>query len=252
MATRDGALLGRHGGIAELAGHRPVAIDHVHQPGRAGVVEEELGVLPGEVLVVEMQPVVRLELGSEHLGIPDLLELDPGVVEHHRHRVVPRRGVGRRVDRHLGRLLERHRVHVAARELAPDLDHLPVVERLGSDAVERRVARRRRIGGQEERAAPVVEEPFGAAAALEQAEREAVGLEVVALGVVHRDQQPGRRGRQPDPAERGRERHEPGRPSREKIAPIQHPTSIIMSAAPRPAPRPAAAVPAAPARSWDR
>ena len=154
-------LLRRHVGKAELPRHRPVALDHVHQPGRAGVVEEELGVLAGEVLVVQMQPVVGLELVAEHLGIPDLLELDPGVVERHRHRVVPRRGVGRRVDRHLGRLLQRHRVHVAACESRPGSGR-PAPSSSGSivmpvSAASRAVAA---SAGQQERAAPVVEEPL--------------------------------------------------------------------------------------------
>ena len=46
---------------------------------------------------------------------------------------------------------------------------------------------------------------------------------MIGLGVVHRDEQPGRRGRQPEPAERRRERHEPRGPAREKIAPISIP-----------------------------
>ena len=104
---------------AELPGHGAVALHHVHQPGSAGVVQEELGVLAGEVLVVQMQPVVGLELAAEDLRVPDLLELDPGVVERHGDGVVPGRGVGRRVHRHLGRLLQRHRVHVAALRSRP-------------------------------------------------------------------------------------------------------------------------------------
>ena len=110
-------------------------------------------------------------------------------------------GVGRRVDRHLRRLLQRHGVHVAALNLAADLRQLPVVERLDRDAASaasRAVAASRR---QQERAAAVVEKPLRPAAALERAEGEAVGLEVIGLGVVHRDEQPGRRRRPSGPSE---------------------------------------------------
>ena len=150
-----------------------------------------------------MEPVVGLELGPEHLAVPHLLELDPRVVEDHRDRVIPWRGIGRRVHGHLRRLLERHRVHVAALELAPHSDDLPVVERLRGDAVERGIPRRRGVVREEKRPAPVVQEPFGTAAALEQPERHPVGLEMVGLRVVHRDEQPWRAVPQPDARERG-------------------------------------------------
>ncbi len=82
--------------------------------------------------------------------------------------------------------------------------------------------RRRGIGRQQERAAAVVEEPLGAAAALEQAERQAVGLEVVRLGVVHRHEQPGRRHGQPEAAECRRERRQPRHAPRQELATMHH------------------------------
>src|SRR3970040_1849628 len=67
------------------------------------------------------------------------------------------------------------------------------------------LAAEHRIVGDEEAAAPVVEEPLRLASGLERAEREAVGLEVVLLRIVHRDEEVlgGRRRRRPGDEQRG-------------------------------------------------
>jgi hypothetical protein len=101
------------------AGRRERELPLLDEPARAAVAEVELVLLAGEVLVEEVHPLVRGELAGEHLVVPHLLERDAGVGEGERDRVVPRGRARRGVDGDLGRLLERHRVHVAAGDLAP-------------------------------------------------------------------------------------------------------------------------------------
>ena len=67
----DGALLRRHGREAQRPRHGPVALDHLGEPRRAGVVQHELGVLAGEVFVVQVEPVVLLEPALDDLAVPD-------------------------------------------------------------------------------------------------------------------------------------------------------------------------------------
>ena len=243
MATATARFSAGTEGKPSWPGHGAVPLHHVHQPGRAGVVQEELGVLAGEVLMVQVQPVVGLELGAEHLRVPHLLELDAGVVERHRDRVVPRRGVGRRVDRHLRRLLQRHGVHVAALDLAPDL--APAAPSSSGSVVMPLSAASRvaaASAGQQERSAAVVEKPLGPSAALEQAEGQAVGLEVIRLGVVHRHQQPRRR----SSADAGA--RTAGESASSPAAPRERKSRRFMSAAPRRGPRPGGGGPGGPAR----
>ncbi len=149
-SLRDRTLLGRHRWKAELAGHRLVSIHHLGEPRSTGVVEHELRILPGEILVVQVQPVVIREPALNHFGIPDLLVLHPGIFQRHGHRVVPGRRVGRRVYGHPGRLLQRHRVHVGLLDLGPDAGHPASVGVLHRDAGKRRVAHRRGITWKQE------------------------------------------------------------------------------------------------------
>ena len=58
---RHGPLEGRHVRLTEPSGHRFVLRYHGVEPGGAGVIEEELGVLAGKIFMVEMEPVVLLQ-----------------------------------------------------------------------------------------------------------------------------------------------------------------------------------------------
>jgi hypothetical protein len=145
--------------------------------------------------VEQVHPLVLGELAGEHLVVPHLLERDAGVGERERHRVVPRLRAGRRVDRHLGCLLERHRVHVAARHVAAHGGGAVPAERLHGDAGERGAAPQLREVGEEVRPAAVVEQPLALLPVLERVVDEPVGAQVVALRVVHRHEQRLRAGR---------------------------------------------------------
>jgi len=59
---------------------------------------------------MQVQPIIVPQGAVHHFRIPDLRELDAGVLQRHRHRIVPRRGIGRRIDGNLRRFLERHGV----------------------------------------------------------------------------------------------------------------------------------------------
>jgi hypothetical protein len=94
-----------------------------------------------------MKPVVRLQLLTQHLAIPHLLEVDTGVVERHGDRVVPGGRIGWGVDRHLRRLLQGYGVHVAVLKRPADLYQLPVFERLDQDPSQSRIASDSSVAG---------------------------------------------------------------------------------------------------------
>ncbi len=88
------------------------------QPGRACVRQVELGVLAGEILVVQMQPVVAAQFAAQHFRVPQVVVLDTGVGKRQRHRIIPRLRPGRRVDGDPRCLFQDHRLHVRAVDLA--------------------------------------------------------------------------------------------------------------------------------------
>jgi hypothetical protein len=138
---------------------------------------------------MQVDPVELRQVRVEDVVVPDLLVLDPRVGERERHRIVPGGRIGGRVDRDARRLLERHRVHV------PLADHLAngrdgaAVHRLEGHARERGRAPQARQVGHEEGPTAIVEQPLAADVVRERAEDDAVGLEMIGLGVVHRHEQ---------------------------------------------------------------
>ncbi len=152
--------------------------------------------------MVEVQPVVFVEIAADDLGIPKRLIGDTGVGERHRHGIIPRRAVGRRVDGDLGRLLQEHRLHVGVLDFSTDLSLVGTSDRLERDASQRRLSSDRGKVGEKKRAAPVIQEPLRAAHLLQSPVRQPIGPQMIRLGSVHRHQKrlTGRRGRtdQPD------------------------------------------------------
>ena len=185
----DVLLERRNVGEAEPLRRRRVLLQQVDEPGCVAIGQVELVQLPGEVLVVQMQPVVLRQIAVLDLVVVDRRVLDAGVLERERDGVVPRQRVGRRVDGDLRRLLERDRLHVARGDLGANLAELRVVDRLEGDAREARLAPQLGRVGEQERAAAIVQQPLGRRAGLDRVVREAVRLEVVLLGVVHRHEQ---------------------------------------------------------------
>ena len=164
-------------------------LDHVGQPGHARIDQEELGVLAGEVFVMQMQPVVFAQCSIHHFRIPDLGERNAGVLQRHRYGVIPRRGIRRRIDGDLRRLLERHRIHVARFDCAANRGDRALVHRLGAHAVQRRVASQGVGVGNEKRPAAIIEQPLRFETRLDSAIGDAVGFQMIGLGVVHRNQE---------------------------------------------------------------
>ena len=191
---RHRALELRHLVEAELGRHRLLHPILVLVPGEVVIGGVELAVLGGEVLVVEVEPVVLLEVPAQHLLVPELGVGDVGVLERQRHRVVPGRRVGRDVDGDPRGLLQHHRLHVVVGDLGPHRGLGGTAHGLEGDPAHVRLALGRGILGQQERAAAVVEQPLDLLALDQRPEREPIGLEVVGLLVVHRHQQAGLHG----------------------------------------------------------
>jgi hypothetical protein len=76
--------------------------------------------LPGEVLVVQMQPVVFAQIAALDFVIVYGRVFDPGILEREGDGVVPRWSVRWRVHSDPRRFLQRDRVHVAAGDLGAD------------------------------------------------------------------------------------------------------------------------------------
>src|SRR5262249_38550360 len=144
-------LLLRDGSESQRPRHGGVLLDHVEEPRGTGVIEVELRVLAGEVFMMEMEPVVLPEPVAQYLRIPDLLELNSGVVERHRDRVIPRRRIGRDIHSNLGCLLQRNRVHVAALDFGTYLEHRPIIQRLDAYPRQCGIAWRSLVCGDQER-----------------------------------------------------------------------------------------------------
>ncbi len=187
-ASRHRLLEG--GGMREAQRARRLGLqsDHVAEPRRRARGEIELRELSGEVLMVQMEPLVAGELPPEHLRIPDRLVLDAGVLQCHCHGVVPRSGTRRGVHGHPRRLLQRNRLHVVGADDSPELDLRGGRQVLDTDAVQRRLAACRGIVGKQEAPTSIVEHPLGPATAFERAKRDPIGLEVVGLLFVHRQE----------------------------------------------------------------
>ena len=89
----DGQLQGADAGEAQRAGGRLRFLLLLLVPRRASVAAVELPVLAGEVLVVQVHPVVVGELAVEHVGVVDLVVRDLGVGQRQEHGVVPGQGL---------------------------------------------------------------------------------------------------------------------------------------------------------------
>ena len=134
---------------------------------------------------MQMQPVVFAQCSIHHFRIPDLGERNAGVLQGHRYGIIPRGGIRRRIDGHLRRLLERHRIHVARFDCAANRGDRALVHRLGAYAVQRRVAPQRVGIGNQKRATAIVEQPLRFETRLDSAIGHAVGFQMIGLGVVH-------------------------------------------------------------------
>ena len=177
--------------IAKLMSTRLLVLDILDVPLRVAVVAPELAVLARKVLVVQVQPVV-LRQGAGH----DLLVVDHvvgylGVGHHQRDGVVPRQfGLGR-IDGNLGCLLQAHGVHIdrSVSYFAQYGCRLAVGDDLDADATQARLALQGVGILHHKRAAAIVEQPRHFHLALQRKVGYAVGLQVVALRLVHRHQQ---------------------------------------------------------------
>ncbi len=125
---------------------------------------------------MQVQPLIIRELAGSDLGIPHAVVRNAGVLQRHRHRIIPRRRVGRRVHGNLGCLFEGHGIHVAGGHRAAHVHHLGVAHRLQQHAVERRLAARAGVVVQQKAPPSVVEQPLGAAAALQRTVGDTVRL----------------------------------------------------------------------------
>ena len=130
-------------------------------PGGAGERRIEFPVLPGEVLVVQVEPVVVGELPGEDLVVPEPVVFDLRVVECQRDGVIPGLVSRRDVDRDAGSLLQPDDVHVVVVTL-----HLGVDGRgrrggllREGDAPDETFARHEVVGIEHERSPAVVQQP---------------------------------------------------------------------------------------------
>ena len=159
-------------------------------PCRAGEGGIELPVLSGEVFVMQVEPVVLRERAVHHLFVPYLVELDLRVLQGERDRVVPRLESGGDIDGDAGRLLEAHHVHVVVFTLDVGVDSGRRRRRYLLEGNPPDAALRRDHVESIEHEGPsaVVQEPVDLQSFRERPVADAVGLQVVGLREVHRNQ----------------------------------------------------------------
>ena len=177
-----------HLGVAVFGGHRLVGAHIVLIPGHVPVGTVQLAILPGEILVVQMQPVIIAQFAFQHLVIPHAVVIHLGVFQGEGHGVIPGQGVGRDIDADLGLFLQHHGFHIGVLDLQHDGCHLGgrhLLEAHPTDVAQRGNLRRVR---DQEAAAPVVEQPLYHMLLFERFKSDSIGLEVVALRQIHGDQ----------------------------------------------------------------
>ena len=179
--------------LADFAEAQPVGrsflqADILDIPLLRAVGAPELAILAGEVLVVEVEPVVGGQDAGDNLVVVDHVVGHLGIGEDEGDGVVPREFVFGRVDSYLGGFLQLDGIHVDRRvgDMGEDGGALPVGDDLAGDAAQAAFA----LDGVgifgHERAAAVVEQPGNLGFTLQGPEGDAVGLEVVLLRLVHR------------------------------------------------------------------
>ena len=131
-----GLLLLGNLGIAEAARHLLVRSLLFAVPNLIAVRAIELAVLAGEILVVQVQPVVVVERALKHFVVPDFFVVDLGVFQREGHCIVPGLFVGRRVHGDLRHLFQTHSFHVGRIDLRVDLGSLGLGDVLGADAAQ--------------------------------------------------------------------------------------------------------------------
>ena len=160
-------------------------------PLLVAVVAPEFAILPGEILVVQVEPVVAGQYPGHHLVVIYHVVGDVGIGEHQRHRIVPGQLVLGRVDGYARGFLQLHRVHVdgGVGNLGEYGRRLPVGNHLGAHAPQAALPVKQVGILHHKTAAAVVEQPRHLHLALQGIIGHAVGFEVVLLCLVHRDEQ---------------------------------------------------------------
>ena len=131
-----GLLLRGDLGVAEAARHLLVRDLLFAVPSLIAVRAVELAVLAGEILVVQVQPIVVVERALEYFVVPDFFVVNLGVFHREGHCIVPRLFVGRRVHGDLRHLFQAHDFHVGRIDLRVDLGDLGLGDVLGADAAQ--------------------------------------------------------------------------------------------------------------------
>ena len=203
VAVRDGLVL-RHLALVPVGGSKR---------------RVELSVLPREVLVMKMEPIVVGQFPVQHFGVPKFRVGNLRVLERKLHGVVPGRRARRDIDRHARRRFEFHRLHVVVGYLGLDLRHAAFVHDFDRHPADQRLIGERSGFGKEERAAPIVEEPFAVDAATERPIDKPVRAEMIGLRRVHRDQHARGGNRRPRAGERGDQQRQHGATDRRHGAP---------------------------------
>jgi hypothetical protein len=103
-------------------------------PQGALVRAVELAVLAGEILVVQMKPVIILQLSQQHLFIPQGGVRNLGIGQGQGDRIIPRFLVGRRVYGYGRSFLQKHHLHIVLLDLLVDRGRLGEVDHVEGHA----------------------------------------------------------------------------------------------------------------------
>ena len=190
-AVRHGAFEFGNLGKAQGGGFFFRALFVFHVPGGVPVGAVEFAVLPGEVLVVEVQPLVLGQVTPQDFPVVNAVVGNFGVGENQGDGVVPGLLAVGGVDGDFWGFFQQDDFRVGGRggELRTQRGGVGVGKGFTADSADSAFAADPGVVREQETAAAVIQEPFPFCAALQGAVGEAVGFEVVGLAVcVHGDQ----------------------------------------------------------------
>ena len=176
-----------HLAVSKLVGHGLLQAYILNVPLLTAVVGPELTILTGEILMVQVQPVVGGQHPSQNLLVVYHVVRYLGIGEHQRHRIVPRQLVLRRIDGYLGGFLQPHGIHIDRRVcyMAQYRTALSIGNHLAGDTPQAALALYAHGILRHEAAASVVQQPRHLGLTLQSPVSNTISLQVVLLRLVH-------------------------------------------------------------------
>ena len=150
----------------------------------------EFAVLPSEIFVVQVQPIVFGQDAIDNGGVVDFVVFDFSIGQDECNGVVPGEFIGRRVDGNFGCFFQLHHFHIDLWicNFALDFVDLTIGQNLVANVAQKQLFFDALEVWNQKTATAVIEQPFDGYLILECPVGQTIRFEVVALRFVHRDE----------------------------------------------------------------